>query len=223
MKVDIFDTQGRKVGDIDLEDSVFGAPVKPWLFWEIVRAQLAARRRGTHKTKTVSEVRGSNKKPYRQKGTGQARHGQKRALGMRGGATVHGPKPRDYSYKVPRKMVQGALRSALSARAGEKKLIVIRDWKPSSPKTKAAKAILGVFGAQKALVVDRAENETLSKSLRNLPHVKFLPAEAINVYDILKYDHLFVGESVVQGLNARLKTSSSRRELERAERLAAEG
>ena len=210
MKFDVVDTKNNKVGETEVDDSVFAARVKPWLFYEIVKAQQAGRRAGTQCTKTISEIRGSGKKPFRQKGTGRARQGSTRAAHMRGGATVLGPRPRDYGYKVPRKMVQGALRSALSLRASEQRLHVVQGWTPDAPKTKAAVAVLANFEAGKALVIGSREEDNLARSLRNLPNAKFLPVEAVNVYDILRYDHLFINEQVLSQLNERLKTSASR-------------
>ena len=212
MKFDVVNTDNTKVADIELEDSVFGAEVRHHLFWEVVKMQMANRRRGTHSTKTVSEVRGSGKKPYKQKGTGRARHGSNRAMNMRGGGVVHGPRPRDYSYKLPRKMVRAAVRSALSLRASEEKLHIVKDWSPDGPSTKGALAVLSNFEAGKALVVGNGDEQHLSLSIRNLPTAKFLPAEALNVYDILKYDHLFITEGAVSGINERFQTEPSRKE-----------
>lgn len=212
MMVDVVDTQNQKVGDIELDESVFGAAVREYLHWEVVRMQLANRRRGTHSTKTVSEVRGSGKKPYKQKGTGRARHGSTRAMNMRGGGIVHGPRPRDYSYQMPKKMVKVALRSALSLRSSENNLRIVRGWSPESPKTKEAKAVLRNFEVEKALIVGGAGHASLALSVRNLPHIKFLPAEALNVYDVLKHDHLLVLEDVVSTVVERLRTDLSRKE-----------
>lgn len=216
MKFDVVDTGNKKVGEIDLDDSVFGGEVKKHLFWEVVRMQLASRRAGTHSTKTVSEVRGSGKRPYRQKGTGQARHGSKRAMNMRGGGVVFGPRPRDYSYKVPKKVIAGALRSALALRAKESTLHIVKGWNPSQPKTKDALGVLAALAAGKALVVGSVENDNLALSLRNLPQAKFLPVEGLNVYDVLYYDHLVIAEDVVKGINERLHTEPSRKDRERA-------
>ena len=214
MKFDVVDTQNTKVGEIDLDDSVFAAEVRHHLFWEVVKMQLANRRRGTHSTKTVREVSGTGKKPYKQKGTGRARHGSNRAMNMRGGGVVFGPRPRDYGYQVPKKVMKAALRSALSLRAKESCLHVVRGWNPAKPKTREALAVLGRFDASKALVVDKGTNETLALSVRNLPKAKYLPAEALNVYDILKYDHLLMSEAAVQHLVDRLQCEPSRKELE---------
>ena len=164
MKVDVVKTDCSKAGSIELDDSVFGASVREHLFWEVVKMQLASRRRGTHKTKTVSEVRGSGDKPYRQKGTGRARHGTKRAMNMKGGGVVHGPRPRDYSYKLPKKMMQTALRSALSLRLQQDALHVVTGWKPEAPKTKDALQVLANNEADTALEVDVTGNAPLRRS-----------------------------------------------------------
>jgi large subunit ribosomal protein L4 len=216
MKFDVVDTGNKKVGQVDLEDSVFGAQVRPGLFWEAVRMQLANRRRGTHSTKTVSEVNAHKKKPYRQKGTGRARHGSRVAMNMRGGGIVFGPRPRDYSYRMPKKMVKVALRSALSKRTADKALFVVKGWSPEAPNTKAANTTLTGIGATKALIVGSRNDVNLEKSVRNLAHAKFLPVEAINVYDILYYDHLVLTVDAVSALNDRLKTEPSRKEKELA-------
>jgi large subunit ribosomal protein L4 len=212
MKLDVVDTKNNSVGSIEVDDSVFAAPVKEHLFWEVVRQQLASRRAGTHKTKRVGEVAGTGKKPYKQKGTGRARHGTMRQVGMRKGAVVHGPQPRDYSYEMPKKMVKGALRSAISLRNNEKALHVIRGWEPKEPKTKAAAAVLKTFGATSTLVVDSSSNIGLWKSLSNMPKAKFLPIEGLNVRDVLAYDHLFISDKVVPLLVEKLKTTPSRKE-----------
>ena len=212
MIVDVVDTQNQKVGDIDLDDSVFGAVVREHLHYEVVRMQLANRRRGTHSTKTVSEVRGSGSKPYKQKGTGRARHGNNRAMNFRGGGVVHGPRPRDYSYSMPKKMVKVALRSALSLRVGQGELSVVRAWSPEAPKTKEAARVVAGLGGRKTLVVGDATASNLGLSVRNLPHVKFVPAEAINVFDILDHDRVVLLEGVIEPITERLKTEMSRKE-----------
>lgn len=220
MKIDIVDTKNQVVGDLELDDSVFGAEVRSYLFWEVVKQQLASRRRGTHSSKTVSEVRGTGQKPYKQKGTGRARHGSNRAMNMRGGGVVHGPRPRDYSYSLPKKMVRAALRSALSLRASEQKLIVVRDWNPAAPKTKDALAVLSAMGVTRGLIIGESTNENLQRSLRNLPKTAFLSVEGLNVYDILKHDHLILEESVAKAISERFQTTLSRKERELKEKVA---
>jgi large subunit ribosomal protein L4 len=213
VKLQVFDTEKNIVGQLELDDTVFAAPVKEHLFWEVVRMQLTNKRRGTQSTKTVTTVSGTGKKPFRQKGTGRARQGSLRSAQMRGGAAVHGPLPRDYSYEMPKKMVKGALRSALSLRMRETRLHIIQGWKPKQAKTKTAKAVLDRFDAKKALVVDTRDNEKLMLSIRNLPHAKFLPVEALNVRDVLMFDHVFLGEGVVNALVERLKAKPSRKDM----------
>lgn len=217
MKHQVVDTNKAKVGDIELDDSVFRAKVRDHLFWEVVRMQLANRRSGTHSTKTVTEVQGSKKKPYKQKGTGQARHGTKRAMNMRGGGVVFGPRPRDYSYRMPKKMVRVALRSALSLRLSQDALLIVRGWAPAKPRTKEAQKTLTALNCEKTLVIGTRDNTALALSVRNLPLAKFLPVEGINVYDILKYDRLVLDESVIPELTTRLKSAPSRTEQARAE------
>lgn len=212
MKVDVVDTQKQKVGEIELDDSVFGAAVREHLHWEVVRMQQANRRRGTHSTKTVSEVRGSGKKPYKQKGTGRARHGTTRAMNMRGGGVVHGPRPRDYSYQMPKKAVQVALRSSLSHRLKGEALHVIRGWKPESPRTKDAVSVLKAFEADKALVVGTDADQALRLSVGNIPNAKFIHVDDVNVYDVLRHDQVFLLEDAVGPISEALHTELSRKE-----------
>jgi large subunit ribosomal protein L4 len=212
MKFDVVDTTNAKVGQVELADAVFAAPVRTHLFWEVVRMQLASRRAGTHSTKTIPQVAGTTKKPYRQKGTGQARHGSRVASNMRGGAVVFGPKPRDYSYRMPKKMVKASLRSALTVRASGSALKIVRGWSPDAPKTQKAKGVLEKLGVGKVLVVGKRDDENLMKSVRNLKTAKFLPVDALNVYDILYYDNLILTEDVVQKINERLDAAPSRKE-----------
>jgi large subunit ribosomal protein L4 len=210
MKIDVLDLGGAKVGTVDLDDGVFGAEVKEHLLWEVVKMQRASRRAGTHSTKTQKEVSGGGKKPWRQKGTGRARQGSTRAAQWVGGGTVFGPHPRDYSYELPRKVKQGALRSALSLRAKEKKLVVVKDFALDEIKTKRVAAALRALGAEKALIVDGRANEQLSKSTRNLAHAKFLPHEGLNVYDVLRYESLVLTQPAAQALATRLKPAPKR-------------
>ena len=212
MVVPMYNTAGEQVGAIELPADIFEAPINGPLMHQALVRQQANARRGTHSTKSRGEVSRSKSKWYRQKGTGRARHGSNRAMNMRGGGVVHGPRPRDHGYKMPRKMVQVALRSALSLRTAEKKLHVIDGWAPATPKTKEAAKVLSNFEADWALVVDSRENENLYRSLRNLPHVKFLAVEGLNVYDVLRYEHVFVAKEAIGILTERLKTSLSRKE-----------
>jgi len=196
-KVDVYDEKKQKVGEIELADEVFAAEVKAHLLHEVVVWQLAKRRAGTACTKTRSEVRGGGRKPWRQKGTGRARVGSRRSPLWRGGGTTHGPKPRDYDYNVPKKVRKAALKSALSDKLAEEKLLVLRGFGLEAIKTKAFVEVLATFQTQNVLVVTAGPDEVLEKSARNIPMVKVLRAEGLNVYDILRYDRLMLLEPAV--------------------------
>ncbi|ADK86290.1 ribosomal protein L4/L1e [Desulfarculus baarsii DSM 2075] len=196
-KVDVYDEKKQKVGEIELADEVFAAEVKAHLLHEVVVWQLAKRRAGTACTKTRSEVRGGGRKPWRQKGTGRARVGSRRSPLWRGGGTTHGPKPRDYDYNVPKKVRKAALKSALSDKLAEEKLMVLRGFGLEAIKTKAFAEVLATFQTQNVLVVTAGPDEVLEKSARNIPMVKVLRAEGLNVYDILRYDRLMLLEPAV--------------------------
>ena len=189
-KFDVYDLDRKKVGELDLADAVFAGEVNEHLFYEVVKAKLASDRSGTHAVKNRSLVSGGGKKPWRQKHTGRARQGSTRASQWVGGGKAMGPKPRDYSYEVPKKVRKAALRSALSLRGKDGKLLIVSEWKPAAPKTSAAAAVLEKLGARKALVVDAGANDLLAKSVRNLDGSDFLAAEGLNVYDILRHDAL---------------------------------
>jgi large subunit ribosomal protein L4 len=204
MQIDILNIEGKKVGQADLADAVFGAKVKDYLLWELVKAQRAAKRAGTHDTKTRDEVRGGGKKPFKQKGTGNARQGSSRAPNHVGGGKVFGPHPRSYAYSVPKKVKRAALASALSLRAQEKKLVIVDALSFDAPKTKRLAGILKVLGAEKAILVDGKTNTNLSKSARNLPRTKVLPPEGLNVYDILDHPNLIIVASAVKDIEARV-------------------
>jgi large subunit ribosomal protein L4 len=178
--------------------------VNEHLFYEVVKAKLASDRSGTHAVKNRSLVSGGGKKPWKQKGTGRARQGSTRASHWVGGGKAMGPKPRDYSYDVPKKVRKAALRSALALRGKGGKLLIVQEWKPEGPKTQTAAKILGKLGVKKALVVDAASNEALAKSVRNLRGSDFLAAEGLNVYDILKHDALVLTAESARKLEASL-------------------
>lgn len=202
--IDVKSLDGKKVGSVDLDDSVFGVEVNEHLLWEVVKAQRAKRRAGTHSTKRRDEVRGGGKKPYKQKGTGNARQGSTRAPHYVGGGKVFTPKPRDYEYHVPKKVMAGALRSALSLRAKEQKLVVVDSFTLDAPKTKLVNKAIKAFGGASALLVD-GQNETLKKSTRNLQHAKYLAPEGLNVYDVLDHETLIMSRSTLDAVTARLK------------------
>ncbi len=189
-KFDVVDLEKTKVGEIELADAVFAGEVNEHLFYEVVKAKLASDRSGTHAVKNRSLVAGGGKKPWRQKHTGRARQGSTRASQWVGGGKAMGPKPRDYSYEVPRKVRKAALRAALSLRSQSGKLVIVQEWKPAAPRTSAAGKVLAKLGAGKALVVDEAANQALARSVRNLDGADFLAVEGLNVYDILRHDAL---------------------------------
>lgn len=202
--LDVLDRNNQKVGQVELSEAVFGAEVKPHLLHEVVVWQLAKRRAGTASTKIRKEVRGGGRKPWRQKGTGRARSGSRRSPLWRGGGVTFGPKPRDYDYSVPKKVKKAALRSALSSKLGEDKLTVLRGFDLEAIKTKDFVAVLSNLSAGNCLVVIPAVDEMVEKSGRNVPRVKVLRAEGLNVYDILKYDRLLLLESAVAGIEEAL-------------------
>jgi large subunit ribosomal protein L4 len=207
MQVDVVNIEGKKVGPIDLADAVFGAAVKEHLLWEVVKAQQAAKRAGTHATKTREFVRGGGKKPYRQKGTGNARQGSSRSPQFVGGGKVFGPHPRDYSYTVPKKVRKAALASALSLRAKENRLLIIDQLSgmfDGKPKTKRLAGVLKALGLASALVVDGKQNRHLARSARNLTTTKCLPPEGLNVYDILNHKSLVISRDAVKAVEARV-------------------
>ncbi|MBU4564351.1 MAG: 50S ribosomal protein L4 [Desulfarculus sp.] len=202
--LDVLDRNNQKVGQVELSEAVFGAEVKPHLLHEVVVWQLAKRRAGTACTKIRKEVRGGGRKPWRQKGTGRARSGSRRSPLWRGGGTTFGPKPRDYNYNVPKKVKKAALRSALSSKLGEEKLTVLRGFDLESIKTKDFVAVLSNLAAGDCLVVIPSADEMVEKSGRNVPRVKVLRAEGLNVYDILKHDRLLLLEGAVAGIEEAL-------------------
>ena len=207
-KLEIKSTSGKSVGSIDLDDSVFGAEVNEHLLWEVVKWQLAKRRAGTASTKRFGEVRGTTKKAWKQKGTGQARHGARTAPVFVGGGSVFGPKPRDYGYTLPRKIKKAALRCALSLRASENKLVVVDNFSTDG-KTKSVATALNALGAvqpaTKALIVDTKDNANLVRGAKNLRSSQWLAPEGLNVYDILRHDVLVLTQEAAQQVTTALK------------------
>jgi len=204
--VEVVDINNAVVGSVDLADEVFAAPVNEDLLYEAVRHSQAALRSGTAKTKTRHEVSGSGKKLWRQKGTGRARMGSIRSPLWRHGGTVHGPQPRDYSYKLPRKMLLGALRSALTAKLREGELRVVREFTLADHKTKAMRAVLDGLGAPKTvLVVDNGENRNLELGARNLAGVKLVQSKDVNVYDLLRHAGVLLSETAATKLSEALR------------------
>jgi len=189
-KVSVYNIEGNQVGEIELNDAVFGVDVNEHLVHMAVVNQLAAKRQGTQSAKTRSEVRGGGKKPWKQKGTGHARQGSIRAPQWTGGGVVFAPKPRDYSFKMNKKEKRAALKSALTSRVNENKIIVLDSFELNEIKTKQFKAVMDNLKVSKALVVISGKNENITMSARNIPDVKTAYTNTINVYDILKYDTL---------------------------------
>jgi large subunit ribosomal protein L4 len=203
-KVDVFNLKREKVGELVLSDDVFGAEVKEQLFYEIIKAQLASRRAGTAAAKERAAVSGSTKKIYRQKGTGRARHGSIRAPVFAGGGQAHPPRPRDWSYRPPRQMRIGALKSALSLFVKEGRLIVVDKIDLGEIKTKKLLTVLNTLKVERtALVVDDKANENLKLSIRNLADHQYLPPEGVNVYDLLRHDHLVMSKDAAKAIEAR--------------------
>lgn len=203
--VEVKNLQNEVVGELQLSETVFGAPLNQPLIYEAVRWFMAKRRAGTASTKTRGEVSGAGKKLWRQKGTGRARIGSIRSPLWRHGGTVHGPKPRDYAYTLPKKMRRGALCSVLSEKLREGHLRVFDELALSSHKTKALAKLLGDLGlTQKTLIVDSHENHNLGLASNNLPNVKLVESREINVYDALNYQVLVFSKAAIQELEQRL-------------------
>jgi large subunit ribosomal protein L4 len=193
----------EEVGSIEVSDDIFATEVNRHLFYEVIKWQLAKRRAGTASTKGRNEVAGGGRKPFRQKGTGRARQGSIRAPNHVGGGTVHGPKPRSYEYRLNKKVKKGALRSALSLRAAEQRLIVVQDLAMEEAKTRIAANVFQTLAHGNALVLDDT-NDNLMLSVRNLPKVKYLHVDGINLFDVLKHDHLVLTEPMIRRLEGAL-------------------
>jgi large subunit ribosomal protein L4 len=189
-QTDLYNAKNEKVGSLELPGALFGGRISAGLLHEVASVTGANERAGTRAHKTRGAVSGGGKKPWKQKGTGRARQGSTRASQFVGGGKAMGPKPRDYSYDVPRKVRKLALRSALALRNSEQKILIVDRWAPEAPKTGAAKQVLAKLGVKKALVVDGAENAALQKSIRNLSGSDFLATQGLNVYDILGHEYL---------------------------------
>jgi large subunit ribosomal protein L4 len=203
--VDVVNLDGKKVGQVELADAVFGAKVNPHLLHEASRWYQRSLRAGTHKTKDKSEVSGAGRKLWRQKGTGRARVGSIRSPLWRHGGTVHGPKPRDYSYALPKKMVIGALRSALSAKLAEQKLTVVDVWSLDSHKTKSLSLVLGKLNLVKsALLISYGENRNLELATRNIEGVKLVAPNGLQPYDLLKHDLILLSKDAAARLGHTL-------------------
>lgn len=204
-KLNVIDLSGAAAGELDVADEVFATEVNEHLLWEVVRSQRAAKRQGNAHTKTRAEVAITKAKIYRQKGTGNARHGSRRANVFKGGGVVHGPRNAvDHTIRVNRKAVAGALKSALSLRAKAGNLVVVKEFTGEAPKTKELHAALAKLEAPKALLVDDAGNDWLKLSARNLTDADFLADGGLNVYDILNHPKLLISEASLRKVEARL-------------------
>jgi large subunit ribosomal protein L4 len=200
----VYDIGNQKVSDRELDDRVFDAEVKSDLFYDVVRMQLASKRQGSATTKNRALVRGGGAKPWRQKGTGRARAGSRRSPLWRGGGTIFGPMPRDYSFALPKKEKRAALRAALSLKRQEGKLILLDGFPLEGFKTRQVLEVLRRFQVDDALIVTGEKNPFLERSSRNIPKVEVLPYEGLNVYDILNHEHLILLSPVIEKIQGVL-------------------
>ena len=206
MKADVINLDKKSVGSVELADAVFGAEVRADIMHRVVRWQLAKRQAGTHKAKVISEVSGTTKKPFAQKGTGGARQGSLRSAHMRGGGVIFGPVPRSHAFSLPKKIRALGLKSALSSKAKEGKLIVLDAVESKKGKTKDLAKSFKKLGWTSALIIDGAEvNDQFAKAARNLIGIDVLPTAGANVYDILRRDVLVLTKAAVEKLEERLK------------------
>ena len=204
--IDVYNLERKKVGTLDLAEEVFGGEVNEALLYDMVKAQLASRRSGSAKSKGRAEVAGSSQKIRKQKGTGGSRHGSIRAPSFVGGGKAHGPRPRDYSFSPNKKMRKGALCSALRQKLKEGRLIVVEDLNLKDHKTKALHTTLAKLQVESgSVLVDAKDNKNLSIGSRNLPNHLFLPPEGVNVYDLLRNDHLVLSRSALLQVQERCK------------------
>jgi large subunit ribosomal protein L4 len=201
-KVDVLNWNKEKVGEVELRDEVYAKPLRKDLLQTVVKWQLASRRAGTASTKTKGKVSGGGKKPFKQKGTGNARQGSTRSPLNPGGGIIFGPAPRDYSYTLPRKVKQAGLKTALSYLLANNKLFVVEDMNCEG-KTKELAARLQSFGLNKAVIVDAEKNDLMSRAARNLKTARFLETEGLNVYDLLKYDAAIISKDSLAKIDAR--------------------
>ena len=198
-KVAVYNISGEQVSEMELSENIFGAKINEHVLYEVVKNQLANKRQGTQSAKTRSEVRGGGRKPWKQKGTGRARHGTIRSPLWAGGGVAFAPKPRDYSYTVPKKIKRLAMKSALSAKVASNEMIILDDLSLDAPKTKDMVNILNNLGVKrKALIVMFEKDEMVIKSANNIPGVVTALTNTINVYDILKYDNFIITKAAVE-------------------------
>ena len=206
MKIEVNSLDNKKIKDIDLDKHIFGLELKEEIIYRMVRYQLAKRRSGNHKTKGISEISGTTKKPFKQKGTGNARQGSKRSPQMRGGAVIFGPQVRSHAHKLPKKIKQLALKMAISKKIKDGKFKIINELKMSKPKTNLFKSKLAGLKLDSALFIDGKDiDNNFFLASKNVPKVDILPVAGINVYDILKRDYLVLSENAVNSIKERFK------------------
>jgi large subunit ribosomal protein L4 len=206
MKIDITTFEGRKAGSVELDEAIFGLTPRSDILQRCVRWQLAKRQAGTHKVKNRAEIARTGKKMYKQKGTGNARHGSARVPLFRGGGRAFGPQVRSHAHDLPKKVRALALKHALSAKARDAALIVVDEVRLAEPKTKALVERFGKLGLENALIIAGSEvDENFGRAARNIPNVDVLPVQGINVYDILRRDKLVLSRAAVDALEARFK------------------
>ena len=202
--VDVLDIQGNKVSEVELSDFIFDVPIKKSVLHQVVIAQLAKRRAGTATVKNRSDIVGSTRKLYRQKGTGRARRGDIKSPLLRGGGVVFGPHPRSYEKKIPKKVRKLAIKMALSSKLKDSELMLLDQFELSKIKTKDFVNTINTINALNALIVIPAENVNLERSARNVPKIKVLRVDGLNVYDILKYEKLILLQGTLEGIEGRL-------------------
>ncbi|MBW1958639.1 MAG: 50S ribosomal protein L4 [Deltaproteobacteria bacterium] len=202
--VNVINSKAQKVSQIDLVDNIFNVPVKGSVLHEVVTMQLARRRSGSAAVKHRSDVKGSGRKLFRQKGTGRARRGDIKSPLLRGGGSTFGPDPRSYAYKVPKKVRRLALKMALSSKLKEEKLLVLNELEFDEIKTREFVKVMNALNTKNALIVTEKKNENLELSARNVPQIKVLRVEGLNVYDILKYKNVVLLESSIKSIEGRL-------------------
>jgi large subunit ribosomal protein L4 len=203
-KADVINIQGEKVGEVDLNDSIWAADIKPYLIHDVVVMQLNNRRRGTSSAKTRGEVRGGGRKPWKQKGTGRARSGSSTSPVWVGGGTVFGPRPKEYHMTVPKKVRKAALRSALSVRNEESAMKILDKLQLDAVSTKNFAGIMKTLNLTKPLVVVNGKDETIEKSARNIPYTKILRVEGLNVYDVMRHDQFVITVDALQKIEEAL-------------------
>ncbi len=202
--VNVVNSKAQKVSQIDLVDTIFNIPVNGSILHEVVTMQLANRRSGSASVKHRSDVKGSRRKLFRQKGTGRARRGDIKSPLLRGGGSTFGPDPRSYAYKVPKKVRRLALKMALSSKLKQENLVVLDEFGLDTIKTKEFVKVMNALNTKNALIITEKKDETLELSARNVPDIKVLRVEGLNVYDILKYEHVVLLESSIKSIEGRL-------------------